>query len=150
MSSECYIVNGQHSKVHWSMIHDEDITASRSLRVLARLGDGKGYIDTPVLFERDDNGLDITYYFTAQDALARENKIGSICYGWDILMAEGDDAARLAWYDILVKRGHQAETLSCLHTGYTCEQMFHAAAVLLGNEDEDNCAVCAVWCEEEE
>lgn len=136
-------------QVHWSMIHDESISASRSLRVLARVGDGKGYIDTPVLFERDDNGLDITYYFTAQDALARENKIGSICYGWDVLMAEGDDAARLAWYDLLVKHV-SGEPLSCVHTGYTCEQMFHAAAVLLGNEDEDNCAVCAVWCEEEE
>lgn len=135
-------------QVHWSMIHDEDITASKSLRVLARLGDGKGYIDTPVLFERDDDGLYITYYRTAQDALNRDNKIGDICYGWDILMAEGDDAARLAWYDLLVHHV-SGEPLYCVHKGYTCEQMFHAAAVLLGNEDEDNCAVCAVWCEEE-
>jgi hypothetical protein len=91
MSAECQIIDGRHVKEHWSMIHDESITASKSLRVLARLGDGKGYINTPVLFERDDDGLYITYYFTAQDALARENKIADICYGWDVLMAEGDD-----------------------------------------------------------
>ena len=137
-------------KEHWSTIHDEDISASRNLRVLARLGDASGFINTPVLFERDDNGLDISYYYTAQDALERKNKIADICYGWDIIMSESEDAVRLAWLDLLVKRGHGAEPLSCVHTGYTCEQMFHAAAVLLGNEDEDNCAVCAVWCGEEE
>jgi hypothetical protein len=128
-------------KEHWSMVHDESITASRSLRVLARVGDGKGYIDTPVLFERDDDGLYISYYFTAQDALARDNKIADICYGWDVLMAEGDDAVRLAWYDTLVKHVGE-EPLSCTHAKFTCNEVFHAAAVLLGNEDEDNCAVC--------
>lgn len=128
-------------KEHWSMIHDESITGNRNLRVLARVGDGKGYIDTPVLFERDDEGLYISYYFTAQDALERKNKIAEICYGWDVLMAEGDDAARLAWYDTLVKHVG-GEQLSCTHTGFTCNEVFHAAAVLLGNEDEDNCAVC--------
>lgn len=135
-------------KEHWSMIHDESIAASRSLRVLARVGSDKGYIDTPVLFERDDDGLYITYYFTAQDALVRENRIADICYGWDVLMAEGDDQTRLDWYDLLVKHV-SGEPISCLHKGYTCEQMFHAAAVLLGNEDEDNCVACAAWGEEE-
>lgn len=136
-------------KEHWSTIHDEDISASRNLRVLARLGDASGFVNTPVLFERDDEGLYISYYFTAQDALERKNKIGEICYGWDIIMSESEDAVRLAWLDLLVKHTG-GDPLYCVHTGYTCNQMFHAAAVLLGNEDEDNCAVCAVWCGEEE
>lgn len=127
------------SKIHWSTIHDESIAASKSLRVLARINDG---YEMPVLFEREDEGLYMTYYFTAQDALDLSNRVADICYGWDIVMAEDKDEIRLAWLDRVSKNVGSKEVMSCEHDGYTCEQMFHTAQVILGNEDEDNCGTC--------
>jgi len=119
----------------WNLVHDESLRADRTLTIWRNEGRDR------TLFEVNREGLYISYYFTAADALSNDNKTADICYGWDLVMSEGDDAVRGAWMN-RVSDNIGADTLSCEHTGFTCDEMFHAAQVILGNEDEDNCAVC--------
>jgi hypothetical protein len=119
----------------WNLVHDESLRADRTLTIWRNEGRDR------TLFEMNREGLYISYYFTAQDAINNDNKTADICYGWDLVMSEGDDAVRGAWMN-RVADNIGADTLSCEHTGFTCEEMFHAAQVILGNDDEDNCAVC--------
>jgi len=37
------------------------------------------------------------------------------------------------------------DVMTCEHGAVDCERMFHAAQVILGNEDEDECDVCKTW-----
>jgi hypothetical protein len=119
----------------WNLVHDESLRADRTLTIWRNEGRDR------TLFEVNREGLYISYYFTAADALNNDNKTADICYGWDLVMSEGDDAVRGAWMN-RVSDNIGADTLSCEHTGFTCDEMFHAAQVILGNDDEDNCAVC--------
>lgn len=120
----------------WDLIHDESLRADRTLTIWRNNANDR------TLFEVNREALYISYYFTAADAMLNENKAADICYGWDFLMSEGDDAIRAAWLN-RVASNVGGDPLTCEHDKWSCDQMFHAAQVILGNEDEDNCAVCA-------
>ena len=122
---------------YWEVVHDEHIKSNITLRILVRRGD-----DNRVLFERDDAGLGVSCYFNATDAIRGEFRISEICYGWDVIMSEDKDQVRSQWLDRVSEHMGSAKPLTCAHDGYTCEQMFHTAQVILGNEDEDNCGTC--------
>jgi len=119
----------------WNLVHDESLRADRVLTIWRNESTDR------TLFEVNREGLYIMYYFTAADALLNENKVADICYGWDLAMSEGDDAVRGAWLN-RVADNIGNDPMTCEHDHFTCNEMFHAAQVLLGNEDEDNCAVC--------
>ena len=119
----------------WNLVHDESLRADRTLTIWRNEGRDR------TLFEVNREGLYIMYYFTAADALNNDNQAANICYGWDLVMSEGDDAVRGAWMN-RVSDNIGNDVMTCEHTGFTCDEMFHAAQVILGNEDEDNCAVC--------
>jgi hypothetical protein len=119
----------------WNLIHDESLRADRTLTIWRSESSDR------TLFEVNREGLYISYYFTAADALNNDNKAADICYGWDLVMSEGSDAVRGAWMNSVADNiGNDAMT--CEHIRFTCDEMFHAAQVILGNDDEDNCAVC--------
>jgi hypothetical protein len=84
------------------------------------------------------------YYYTAADAMNNDNQAANICYGWDLLMSEGEDSVRGAWMNSVADNIGN-DVMTCEHGAVDCERMFHAAQVILGNEDEDECDVCKTW-----
>lgn len=122
----------------WQIIHTEELRADRTLSIFYRQSENG---DDFVLFETNVEGLYISYYGDARDAITAENRLTQVCYGWDVLMAEQSDSK--------VRDALFAATLNnslgdngCAHNPYTCDQVHHAAQVLLGNEDCDGCEVC--------
>ena len=122
----------------WNLVHDESLRADRVLTIWRNESTDR------TLFEVNREGLYIMYYFTAADAMNNDNQAANICYGWDLVMSEGDDAVRGAWMN-RVANNIGNDVMTCEHGEESCERMFHAAQVLLGNEDEDGCDVCKAW-----
>ena len=125
----------------WQVIHTEELRADRTLTVFYR--ESENY-DRSILFETNVDGLYISYYGGARDAITAENRITQVCYGWDVLMSEADDKVRDAffWSALEGRLGDDG----CAHSPYTCDQVYHAAQVLLGNEECEGCEVCE-WSE---
>ena len=129
----------------WQVIHTEELRATRTLTIFYR--ESENY-DRSILFETNVDGLYISYYGTARDAITAENRITQVCYGWDVLMSEADDFEHqnlrdAFFWSILENRlGDDG----CAHSPYTCDQVHHAAQVLLNNEECEGCEVCE-WSE---
>jgi len=125
----------------WQIVHTEELLADRTLTIFHK---DSGYGDHKTLFETNVQGLYISYYGGALDALNAENRLTQICYGWDVLMSEADDRVRDAffWSALEDRLGDNG----CAHSPYTCDQVHHAAQVLLGNEECEGCEVCE-WSE---
>lgn len=122
----------------WNLVHDEALRADRTLTIWRNDSTDR------TLFEVNREGLYIMYYYTAADAMSNDNQAANICYGWDLLMSEGEDSVRGAWMN-KVADNIGNDVMTCEHGEESCERMFHAAQVLLGNEDEDGCDVCKAW-----
>ena len=105
----------------WELIHDESITASENI-------------------ERNSQGLEIAYYHTAFDAFDDRFAAAAICYGWDVIQVESGEKdgflSRVADSDDIT------HAITCDHD-FTCEEIFHAAQVVLDNEECDGCEPCA-------
>lgn len=125
----------------WQIVHTEELRADRTLTIFHK---DSGYGDHNTLFETNVEGLYISYYGTARDAITAENRITQVCYGWDVLMSEADDRVRDAffWSALEGRLGDDG----CAHSPYTCDQVHHAAQVLLGNDECEGCEVCE-WSE---
>jgi len=125
----------------WQIVHTEELRADRTLTIFHK---DSGYGDHKTLFETNVQGLYISYYGGARDAITAENRLTQICYGWDVLMSEADDKVRDAffWSALEGRLGDDG----CAHGPYTCDQVFHAAQVLLSNEECEGCEVCE-WSE---
>ena len=125
----------------WQIVHTEELRADRTLTIFHK---DSGYGDHNTLFETNVEGLYISYYGTARDAITAENRITQVCYGWDVLMSEADDKVRDAffWSALEGRLGDDG----CAHGPYTCDQVHHAAQVLLGNDECEGCEVCE-WSE---
>lgn len=125
----------------WQIVHTEELRADRTLTIFHK---DSGYGDHNTLFETNVEGLYISYYGTARDAITAENRITQVCYGWDVLMSEADDRVRDAffWSALEGRLGDDG----CAHGPYTCDQVHHAAQVLLGNDECEGCEVCE-WSE---
>lgn len=125
----------------WEQIHDEHLTPNRVMSVLYRKTEND---DTFVLFEVNRAGQFVDYFISAQDAVVEGNRVTSICYGWDVLMVEAGGGVRDAFLSSVTENRLADE--GCAHGAYTCVQIFHAAQVLLGNEECEGCEVCE-WSE---
>lgn len=126
----------------WQIIHTEELRADRTLSIFYRQSENG---DDFVLFETNVDGLYISYYGDARDAITAENRLTQVCYGWDVLMAEQSDSkVRDALFAAALNNSLGDD--GCAHDPYTCDQVHHAAQVLLGNEDCDGCEVCE-WAE---
>jgi hypothetical protein len=129
------------SKEFWEQTYDEHLANDSALRLMVRRGGESVGQPDRVLFERDDQGLTVSYYFTAQNAVMGQYPVATICYGWDTVLCEKDDK-RLAFLDKVSEHIGMDYPLGCEHDGFTCEQMFHAGQVILGNDEPDGCEVC--------
>lgn len=125
----------------WEQIHDEHLTPNRVMSVLYRKTEND---DTFVLFEVNRAGQFVDYFISAQDAVVEGNRVTSICYGWDVLMVEARGGVRDAFLSSVTENRLTDE--GCAHGPYTCVQIYHAAQVLLGNEECEGCEVCE-WSE---
>ena len=125
----------------WQIVHTEELRADRTLTIFHK---DSGYGDHNTLFETNVEGLYISYYGTARDAITAENRITQVCYGWDVLMSEADDRVRDAFFWSALE-GRLGDN-GCAHSPYTCDQVHHAAQVLLGNDECEGCEVCE-WSE---
>jgi hypothetical protein len=125
----------------WEIIHTEDWRADRTMSIFHRESENGDHF---VLFEVNVDGLYISYYNDAIDAVRNENRLTQVCYGWDVLMAENDQKIRDAFF-AAAANGWMGDD-GCAHGPYTCDQVHHAAQVLLGNEECEGCEVCE-WSE---
>lgn len=125
----------------WEQIHDEHLASNRVMCVLYKKTEND---DTFLLFEVNRAGQFVDYFISAQDAVAGENRVTSVCYGWDVLMVEQRGSVRDAFLSSVTENRLADE--GCAHGAYTCVQVFHAAQVILGNEECERCEVCE-WAE---
>jgi hypothetical protein len=128
----------------WELIHDESITASENMSIWF---DEARATERSILFERNREGLVIGYYHAAFDALGDRFPAATICYGWDVIQVEKNEKD-----PFLTRVSASADirnAITCDHD-FTCEEIFHAAAVLLGNEDCEGCGPCSRYGKEEE
>ena len=125
----------------WEIIHDEAWRADRTMTLYHNRSESG---QNAVLFEVNVQGLYISYYGDALDAVNNSHRLTQICYGWDVLMSENDQTIRDAFFASTLE-GRLGDD-GCAHFPYTCDQVFHAAQVLLNNEECDGCEVCE-WSE---
>lgn len=126
----------------WEVIHTEELRADRTLTIYFQKAEDLS--SDSALFETNVQGLYISYYGGVLDALNAVNRLTQICYGWDVLMSEADGTARDAFFWSILAGRLQDD--GCAHGPYTCDQVHHAAQVLLGNEECEGCEVCE-WSE---
>jgi hypothetical protein len=121
----------------WELIHDESITANENMSIWYKETEN---LDKSILFEVNKQGLSIGYYHTAFDAFDDRFPAAAICYGWDVIQVESGEKdgflSRVADSDDIT------HAITCDHD-FTCEEIFHAAAVLLDNEECEGCEPCA-------
>ena len=128
----------------WHIVHDESITANENLTIWMKDASG---LDREILFERNSQGLEIAYYHTAFDGIYEKFPAAKICYGWDVIQMENNE--KDAFLERVVDNQDIHRVLSCEHD-FTCEEIFHAAAVMLSNEECDGCEPCARYGYKEE
>lgn len=128
----------------WELIHDESITANENLSIWYRESEN---LDKFILFEKNEQGVWIVYYHTASDALSGKFPAATICYGWDVIQMESKE--KDAFLNKVVGFDDIGKSITCDHD-FTCEQISHAAAVMLSNEECEGCEPCARYGYKEE
>jgi hypothetical protein len=114
----------------WNLVHDEYLgTPDRNLSIWSAPYES----DSRVLFEVNEKGLRIKYYQTAKDAIEGRFAIADCCYGYTMLMWEEKETDD--WFDKVWANQDTEEVITCEHDG-TCDDEFHRAQVVLGNEEE--------------
>ena len=122
----------------WQLIHDEELgDSNRTLCVWSAPHES----NSMVLFEVNEQGLRHRYYQTAKDAIEGKFHIADACYGYTMLMWEEHESD--AWLDRVWAEQDSTEITECVHKG-TCEDEFHRAQVVLGNEESYTCFMCGV------
>lgn len=126
----------------WELIHDESITANENLSIWYRESEN---LDKFVLFEMNKQGLTVAYYHNAFDAIDGRFPAAEICYGWDVLQVENREKdaflTRISVEDEVYEKFGKS-IVTCDHD-FTCDEILHAAQVVLGNEECDGCEPCA-------
>ena len=121
----------------WELIHDESITSNENLSIWYRETEN---LDKFILFEMNKQGLTVAYYHNAFDAIDGRFAAAEICYGWDVLQVESRE--KDAFLTRVSMDDNIKSTISCDHD-FSCEEIFHAAQVVLGNEECEGCESCA-------
>jgi hypothetical protein len=126
---------------NWLQVHQESPRAD--LNIEAWQQEEKKNL----LFVRDEAGLRVSVYSCAEDALDGKNDfaLAEVCYGWyTLLWEQGKREAHSDFLDDCDTRsaaGHNIPFACHDHPG-ECEDAFHAAQVLLENEDCEGCDIC--------
>jgi hypothetical protein len=94
-----------------------------------------------LLFLRDESGLRVSVYSCAEDALDGKNDfaLAEVCYGWYTLLWErGKSEAHNDFLDDCDTRSEEGHNIpfSCHENLGECEDAFHEAQVVLGNEEK--------------
>ena len=126
---------------NWLQVHQESPRAD--LNIEAWQQEEKKNL----LFVRDEAGLRVSVYSCAEDALDGKNDfaLAEVCYGWYTLLWE--QGKREAHNDFLEDcdtrsaAGHNIP-FACHDNPGECEDAFHAAQVILENEDCEGCDIC--------
>jgi len=110
----------------WIPVHEEQPRAD--LSVEAWLNEEQKNL----IFVRGDRGLRYSVYSCMEDALDGNSDfaLANVCYGWYTLLWE--------------KRKQEAHGIAfeCHNNPGECEDAFHAAQVVLGNEECEGCDIC--------
>jgi hypothetical protein len=126
---------------NWLQVHQESPRAE--LNIEAWQQEEKKNL----LFLRDEAGLRVSVYSCAEDALDGKNDfaLAEVCYGWySLLWEQGKREAHSDFLDDCDTRsaaGHNIPFACHDHPG-ECEDAFHAAQVILENEDCEGCDIC--------
>jgi hypothetical protein len=126
---------------NWLQVHQESPRAS--LNIEAWQQEEKKNL----LFVRDEDGLRVSVYSCAEDALDGKNDfaLAEVCYGWyTLLWEQGKREAHSDFLDDCDTRsaaGHNIPFACHDHPG-ECEDAFHAAQVILENEECEGCDIC--------
>jgi hypothetical protein len=121
----------------WEIIHEESITATENLSIWYKETEN---LDKSILFEVNRRGLTVTYYHTAFDALDDRFPAAAICYGWDVIQMESRE--KNGFLNRVGDSDDIANAITCSHD-FACEEIFHAAQVILGNEECEGCEPCS-------
>ena len=126
---------------NWLQVHQESPRAS--LNIEAWQQEEKKNL----LFVRDEDGLRVSVYSCAEDALDSKNDfaLAEVCYGWyTLLWEQGKREAHSDFLDDCDTRSKEAHGIAfaCHDNPGECEDAFHAAQVVLGNEECEGCEIC--------
>lgn len=126
---------------NWVEVHSEDPRGDTTI---------EAWLDEErknLIFVRNDQGLSLRVYETMEDATSNntDRALADVCYGWYNLLweQEGRDGHNdfLTDCDTRSAEGHGVP-FECHENAGECEDAYHAAAVLLENEECDGCNAC--------
>jgi len=125
----------------WSEVHSESPRGDTTIEAWLQ--------DEPrnLIFVRNDQGLHIRVYSTMEDAVAGDESmaLANVCYGWYNLLWEQKSIEGhndfLTDCDTRSAERHGVP-FECHENAGECEDAYHAAAVLLENEECDGCNAC--------
>ena len=126
---------------NWVEVHSEDPRGDTTI---------EAWLDEErknLIFVRNDQGLSLRVYETMEDAINGNTyrALADVCYGWYNLLweQEGRDGHNkfLTMCDERSANGDDG-SFRCHDNAGECEDAFHAAAVLLENEECDGCKAC--------
>jgi hypothetical protein len=126
---------------NWLQVHQESPRAE--LNIEAWQQEEKKNL----LFLRDEAGLRVSVYSCAEDALDGKNDfaLAEVCYGWySLLWEQGKREAHSDFLDDCDTRSAEGHNIpfACHDNPGECEDAFHAAQVILENEDCEGCDIC--------
>lgn len=126
---------------NWLQVHQESPRAD--LNIEAWQQEEKKNL----LFVRDEAGLRVSVYSCAEDALDGRNDfaLAEVCYGWyTLLWEQGKREAHNDFLDDCDTRSAAGHNIpfACHDNPGECEDAFHAAQVILENEDCEGCDIC--------
>lgn len=126
---------------NWLQVHQE--TPRADLNIEAWQQEEKKNL----LFVRDEAGLRVSVYSCAEDALDGKNDfaLAEVCYGWyTLLWEQGKREAHNDFLEDCDTRSAEGHNIpfSCHDNPGECEDAFHAAQVILENEDCEGCDIC--------
>jgi len=126
---------------NWVEVHSEDPRGDTTIE--AWLHEERKNL----IFVRNDQGLSLRVYETMEDVINgnTDKALADVCYGWYNLLweHEGRDghSAFLTMCDEFSANG-DVRAFKCHDNAGECEDAFHAAAVLLENEECEGCLAC--------
>lgn len=126
--------------ITWDLVHEETPSGDVNIEVWQQ-EDLKHLI-----FVRNDQGLMYHVYSCMGDAVENNTDfaLASVCYGWyNIKWEKGGKDAHSKFLTICDEASAEGvETIRCHDNAGECEDAYHAAQVLLDNEECDGCDRC--------
>lgn len=131
--------------MNWELVHTECPSGEITIEAWLATEDQPGHL----IFIRNHQGLMFRVYSCAEDAVEDNTDfaLADVCYGWYNLLWE--KRGKSAHNDFLSDCDTRSEYFSgiehqftCHESSVECEDAYHAAAVVLGNEECAGCERC--------